>query len=254
MWKKSHWKQTGGSQKDSYTTKVVRNIHTELGRKGRNQVGTCAPGRGHRRGGGLHRLGDPPWGVSGSKHILEVPQPGVQLWEDKSPELWVQALKKLRLHSLSAHTLAYSWNKVEDADWNCLGLWPVFRNHPTMRPSLSWAPVPTLLAPQNSSTLGWVLLWLRGVQLWGTELAWTWHSTWTWWGQILLVLVEAADWKWSGTLTGARSTTAHAPTHAECPLQPIFSSTDAGWGRGGETIRGNRANLDPSLRVSAPAT
>lgn len=49
----------------THTNKIVRKIHVELGRKGREAIrliGTCALQRGHRRGG-FHGLGNPSWGV-----------------------------------------------------------------------------------------------------------------------------------------------------------------------------------------------
>ena len=53
------------------------------------------------------------------------------------------------------HTLASSWNMVEKADWNCLGLWSVSPDCPSTCPSLNWVPTLAPLALCHSSTLGW---------------------------------------------------------------------------------------------------
>ena len=52
-----------------------------------DHVGAHAPGRGHRRGGGLHGLGVPPWEVSGSNHILGHPSLEDPHQENESPWL-----------------------------------------------------------------------------------------------------------------------------------------------------------------------
>ena len=62
----------------------------------------------------------------------------------------------------TTHTFAYSWNKLEKADWNCTGLWPVSSHHSGVCPSLKRAPTPAPVALWHSSTLGQGLLELRG--------------------------------------------------------------------------------------------
>ena len=75
-WRHSHWKQTGDWQKDSCKTKVVRKIHTESGRKGREAIrlgplslGGNTEGKGNYMG--LEILS--PWGVRCLSHILDTP-------------------------------------------------------------------------------------------------------------------------------------------------------------------------------------
>ena len=69
---------------EKLTQLTARKIHMELGRKEREAVGMGpVPLGGDTRGGGLHGLRDPPWGVCGSDYTLGAP--GVQHWEDKSP-------------------------------------------------------------------------------------------------------------------------------------------------------------------------
>lgn len=66
-----HWKQDEDWQKNSYTTKPIRNSHTEASRNGSKVIRSeSAVRRGHTRGGWLHVLRDPPWGQSSLKHIL----------------------------------------------------------------------------------------------------------------------------------------------------------------------------------------
>ena len=74
-WSNSHWKQTEDWQKDSYTTKAVKKDPHRV-RYEEKRIGTCAPRRGHRRGGRLQGLRDPPWGVNSLNHILGTPAPG----------------------------------------------------------------------------------------------------------------------------------------------------------------------------------
>ena len=69
MGRNSHQKLTGDRQKDSYITKAVRNIHTELGRKGREAIRSGPVSLG----GDTKEEGDPYRGVNGSSHILGTP-------------------------------------------------------------------------------------------------------------------------------------------------------------------------------------
>lgn len=60
-----------------YTQACKERSHrfAEEGRRS-SQVGTCAPRRGHRRGGGCQQLKDPPWGVRSLNHVLGIPPLG----------------------------------------------------------------------------------------------------------------------------------------------------------------------------------
>ena len=72
MWKNSHWKLTGDWQKRIlYNQGCKKDIHTELGRKGREAIrsGLLLLG-GDSEDEGDYMGGDPPWGVSGLSHIL----------------------------------------------------------------------------------------------------------------------------------------------------------------------------------------
>ena len=64
--------ETKDWKKDSPTTKSVKKDPYRVRQEGRTnyQVRTHACRRGHRRGEGYHKFGDPPWDVSGSNHIL----------------------------------------------------------------------------------------------------------------------------------------------------------------------------------------
>ena len=62
MWSNSHWKQTADWQKDSCTTKAVKKDRHRVGRKG----GEVIRLRPASRGGRLHGLRDPSWGMRGS--------------------------------------------------------------------------------------------------------------------------------------------------------------------------------------------
>ena len=76
----------------------------------------------------------------------------------------------------------------------------------------------------------------------------------------LLAFTEAADHKQSVALTGARTIQVWAPASTGCPIQPLWfqhcspRSKGADVGRGEQhTLKVNRTNSDPTLRVSAPA-
>ena len=69
MWNNSHWKLTGNWQKDSCTTKAIRKIHMELGRKGRKAIRSGPmPLGGDSEEKGEHTNRRPPWGVSSENH------------------------------------------------------------------------------------------------------------------------------------------------------------------------------------------
>ena len=53
-----------------------------------------------------------------------------------------------------AYTLTYTWNKAEEADWNCPGLWLVSHDGLSTSPSLSWVPTPAPLVPRYTSNWG----------------------------------------------------------------------------------------------------
>ena len=61
------------------------------------------------------------------------------------------------------HTLAYSWNKMEKADWNCKGLWSVSCDCSGTCHSLSGVPTLDPFALWSLSTLGRSLQQLRGL-------------------------------------------------------------------------------------------
>lgn len=63
----------------------------------------------------------------------------------------------------SMHTLDYSWNKAEKADWNGTGLCLVSLKRPDMHPSQSQVPAPVPLALQHSPTIGQELQQPKGV-------------------------------------------------------------------------------------------
>lgn len=136
-WNNSHWKQLWDWQKASCTTKIVRKLHTELGRKGREAVrsGPVAQA-GVSEEKGDYRDRDSPWGVNGSSYILQarVLRSGPVktsslwglggltwgLWEAQTPSTWEECM----------YALTFSWSRVERADWNCTGGWLVFHDRP----------------------------------------------------------------------------------------------------------------------------
>lgn len=95
--------------------KKKKRIHVDLSRKQKeaitsNQVRMCFPWRGHREEGdymGLKIVTD-EWDI---KIIYWAPQP------------WSLTLERACTHLPSPR------NKVEEADWNCLGHWPVSHDY-----------------------------------------------------------------------------------------------------------------------------
>ena len=65
MWNNSHWNLAGNLPKDFCTTKTVRKIHMESGRKGKEVIksGPVLLG-GNSKEKGEYMSGDLPWGVS----------------------------------------------------------------------------------------------------------------------------------------------------------------------------------------------
>lgn len=118
------------------------------------------------------------------------------------------------------HTLAYSWNMVKEADWNCLGLWPASCNHPSTGPSQAECPL-SLLALRHSSTLGQRLPQLRKLLI--CE-GWRWlrpdmaseQNSHYWCSQ--KQQVRSYLGLWPGTAP------AHIPTLAKSPLQSLVQA------------------------------
>ena len=107
MWTNPHWKLTGEAERLLYNQgckKYLQGVRYKGKRS--DQVGTCAPGRGLRRGGGLHGQ-RPSLGSEWFKPYIGRPSPWAQHQEDKSPWLVkgpVGLKGKPRLHSWGVHT------------------------------------------------------------------------------------------------------------------------------------------------------
>ena len=155
------------------------------------------------------------------------------------------------------HKLAYSWNKEEEADWNCLGLWSVSCDCL----GLWWMPAAAALTLVQLPTRAKAAIAEKSAYLWRMELAWTQHRMWMGWKQPLLVLgggsglvaVWSSDWH-VGTIPLC------TPAFTEHPLQPLLLQccSPLGWRchcreQGEYILRGNRTSLDPTLRASVPA-
>ena len=104
----------------------------------------------------------------------------------------------------SMHMLSYFQNKVEEANWTCMGLWPVSCDHLGTHPSLSQVHHLAPLAAQHSSTLGWGLPLPRGgLNYKGrSQLLWRMSSKWGWAANIDTYAgstsgaVPKSDWGW----------------------------------------------------------
>lgn len=206
---KFHWKRIGSWQKDSCTTKTIRNIHTESGREGREAIRSePLPLGGDSEEKGDNTGGDLPWGVNGSGHILGA----LVLGSDKgkrSPLGWLEGQwdqqenwKALTSRVRSTHALACSQSRAERADWKQLERLPGF-------PLLSQCmPQPE---PGEHSSPAYITLQLHSgaraatskenAWLWNKQAAKTQSGVWVGWGQPLLALTQAAHWKWSRSLS-----------------------------------------------------
>ena len=87
-------------QKDFCTTKTVRKIHTESGRKGREVIRSGAVllgGGSEEKGGYVGR--DPPWGVSSLSHLLGAPALGSYTGK-MSPLRWLAGTNRRAIRRL----------------------------------------------------------------------------------------------------------------------------------------------------------
>ena len=118
MWNKHHWKPTGNWQKGSCTTKAVRKLHRQPGKKGRRDwIWTYVAGRDSEEkgdclgrhlasgvSGEIRRLGAPFWGSAFKPPLLEVGEtlglqegwgkPGLCSWGGRVPWLHPEAGQK----------------------------------------------------------------------------------------------------------------------------------------------------------------
>ena len=108
---RSHWKLTGDWQKNTCTTKAVRKIYTELGKKGSEAIRSGSVSlAGDKEEEGDYTGGDIPWVVSGLSHILGAP--GLASETRKMSPLsclenqwdWQESCKKPSLHSWKVYT------------------------------------------------------------------------------------------------------------------------------------------------------
>ena len=155
--------------------------------------------------------------------------------------------------------LAWSQNKAEEADWNCLGLWPISPSWHSTHPRPRWTPTPTPLALVKLSTRTKSDIAEESLQLCRMEPALIQHSTWMERGQPLLLVPETEEWELFRALTAAGTNTACAPVHTGCLLQaslaPMLLPSRANMPMLGEgrTHTWNGTSLDLTLRAS-PAT
>ena len=89
-------------------------------RRRNDHVGTYTTSRGHRRGGGCHKLGDTPYGVRDSSYMFGTAGLEIWHWEDESPHLvwksvgstigamrnWDFIMKSIHTHFLTPRNMA----------------------------------------------------------------------------------------------------------------------------------------------------
>ena len=216
---------------------------------------------------------DPPWGVSSLSHTLEALALETYAGKMFPPSLVGRPMGLIgglweawTMLMTNTHMFAYSQDRAERADWNCSGFWPLSHNCSSLHLSLSWVPPLTPLASCCSFILRKGLSQIlensavrdRG----SSDLE---NGIWSGQGQSLLALIGATLQKWSRCLIMARTATAYTQiqTHSKHLHQPLLLLLQDysplgwecwSWGWGENTLRGNRASLDVTLRGSTPAS
>ena len=132
--------------------------------KRNDQVGTCAPGKGHRRGD--YKGKDPPWGVSGWSPILGTPAWGLYT-RKMSPLSWLEKQwtnrRPVRHLDSASEECAHTCLLLKQGAKIFLGFWLFSRDHFSACPPPDPSTHHTPLASQYSSTLMKGLLWVRAL-------------------------------------------------------------------------------------------
>lgn len=193
-----------------YTQACKERSHrfAEEGRRS-SQVGTCAPRRGHRRGGGCQQLKDPPWGVRSLNHVLGIPPLGsksgrwIPLAEFENQWDSQEDCKKLRLHSGRVCACVFTpWKRQRNPTETAQGSQLTQR---LTQPTPDACSSPFCLVQLSE------VLMLRRVVSWA---GWSWPGPDTHVNRYRLpwlTLAKAADQAWSGALNGVPWPSQHVP-------------------------------------------
>ena len=151
MWTSSHWNNLKSAGRLCYN-QGSRNIHMDsVGREKKQWGRNLHNRRGHRRGGGYTDSG-----ILLGEQGVPATYWGLYPWHP-APGRWplLAGLKSSGAYrravgnpksACEEHMPACSWNKGQEAGWNCLGLWPVSHDHPCVLPACaSPCPAPPTL-------------------------------------------------------------------------------------------------------------